>query len=158
MLLSGCGADVQAPKAALELTGRVVDEAHLIDPELERQLTARLVRLQQETGAQMVIATTASLGGEDIDAYSLTLANAWRVGSKERNDGLLLLVAPSERKVRIEVGYGLEMVMTNALCADIIRRSIVPRFRNGDVRGGIVAGTDAIVAVMTKPQTQRKAA
>lgn len=106
----------------------------------------------------MVIATTASLCGEDIDAYSLTLANAWRLGSKERNDGLLLLVAPSERKVRIEVGYGLEMVMTNALCADIIRRSIVPRFRNGDVRGGIVAGTDAIVAVMTKPQTQRKAA
>lgn len=159
MLLCGCGADAQAPKAALELTGRVVDEADLIDVGLERQLTARLLRLEKETGVQMVIATTPSLGGETIDAYSLALANAWKIGRRTHHDGLLLLIAPIERKVRIEVGYGLEPVMTNTLCAEIIQHSIVPRFRAGDMPGGILKGTDAIIfAIARQRAAQRKAA
>ncbi|KAA9020897.1 TPM domain-containing protein [Sphingobium limneticum] len=159
MLLGGCGADAQAPKAAMELTGRVVDQANLIDDGLESQLTARLLRLERETGVQMVIATTPSLGGRTIKAYGLDLANAWGVGSKARNDGLVLLVAPVERKVRIEVGYGLEAGMTNALCDEIIQRSIVPHFRTGDMPGGILTGTDAIISAIAKQRpAQRKAA
>jgi uncharacterized protein len=149
---------VQAPKPAMELTGRVVDRANLIDEKLESQLTARLARLQRETGVQMVIATTLSLDGQSIDSYSLQLANSWGVGSRKRNDGLVLLVAPNERKVRIEVGKGLESVMTDDLCADIIQRSIIPRFRKGDMAGGIVAGVDAILAALNAQPALRDAA
>lgn len=158
MLLSGCGVGAQAPKAALELTGRVVDRANLIDEGLESQLTARLARLARETGVQMVVVTTPSLNGQDIDTYSLRLANAWGVGDKKRNDGLMLLVAPNEHKVRIEVGIGLESVMTNDLCSDIIKNAILPRFSAGDLSGGIGAGTDAIVEAVKTRTVHRKAA
>ncbi|WP_311269027.1 TPM domain-containing protein [Sphingobium sp. WCS2017Hpa-17] len=159
MLLGGFGADAQAPKAAMELTGRVVDQANLIDAGLESQLTARLLRLERETGVQMVIATTPSLGGRTIEAYSLDLADAWGVGSKKRNYGLVLLVAPVERKVRIEVGYGLEAVMTNTLCDQIIQRFMMPHFRTGDMPGGILTGTQTIISAIAKQHpAQRKAA
>ncbi|SEQ93910.1 TPM domain-containing protein [Sphingobium sp. YR768] len=149
---------LEAPKPAMELTGRVVDRANLIDDRLESQLTARLARLQRETRVQMVVATTPSLDGQSIDNYSLRLANSWGVGSRERNDGLVLLVAPNERKMRIEVGKGLESVMTDDLCADVIQRSIIPRFRKGDMAGGIMAGIDAILPVLKAKPALRDAA
>ncbi len=158
MMLCSFTAEAEGTKAALALSGRVVDQANLMDEGLEIQLTARLAELERDTGAQMVIATTTSLDGKDIADYSLQLANAWGVGSKERDDGLLLLVAPNERKVRIEVGRGLETVMTNDICAQIIQRSILPLFRQGDMSGGIVAATDEIVEVMNVRPAKRIAA
>jgi len=106
----------------------------------------------------MVIVTTPSLGGQAIEDYSLPLANAWGIGDKERNDGLVLQVAPNERNVRIEVGKGLETVMTNDICARIIARDMIPQFRLGQLQGAIVAGTDAIIRTMEKSQQGHKAA
>lgn len=157
LLLCGC-ARAQQPKAALELTGRVVDKAELIDPATENALTARLARLERETGAQLVIATTRSLNGKDIAAYSLELARAWGIGDKDRNDGLLLLVAPSERKVRIEVGTGLESVMKDEICAGIIQRLMLPHLRAGDAQEAILAGTGGILRVMNHRPAKRSAA
>lgn len=149
LCLMGCGAaEDNELKPALELTGRVVDRADLLDDATETMLTARLARLERETGAQMVVATTPSLGGREIDEYSLDLARAWRIGSKERNDGLLLLVAPKERRVRIEVGKGLEKVMKNEVAARIIRAKMVPLFKQGQMQAGILSGTGTILDVM----------
>lgn len=158
ILLSGCGSEAREAAPALELTGRVVDQADVIDSKLEDQLTARLARLERETGAQMVIVTTQSLKGQAIEDYSLRMANAWGVGSKQGHNGLMLLVAPNERKVRIEVGRGLETVMTDKICRQIIQQAIVPHFLKNDMAAGIEAGTDGIMATMKRSPTNRIAA
>ncbi|GBH29495.1 hypothetical protein MBESOW_P0749 [Sphingobium xenophagum] len=157
LLLCGC-ARAQQPTPALELMGRVVDKAGLIDPATEIALSARLARLERETGAQLVIATTPGLDGKDIATYSLELARAWRIGDKDRNDGLLLLVAPNERKVRIEVGTGLESVMKDEICSDIIQRLMLPYLRAGDAQQAILAGTGGILDVMHYRPAKRSAA
>ncbi|QUL38228.1 YgcG family protein [Erythrobacter sp. JK5] len=134
-----------------ELTGRVVDNADIISPEIEAQLTAKLEALETQTQRQLVIATVPDLQGYDIADYGYQLGREWALGDAERNDGALLLVAPTERKVRIEVGYGLEGYLTDALSALIIQNQILPRFRNEDMPGGIVAGADAIIAQLQLP-------
>lgn len=130
---------------------RVVDDAGILSPAAEVALTRELADLESGTGRQVVIATLPSLQGASIEDYGYRLGRAWAVGSRERNDGLLLIVAPKERKVRIEVGYGLEAVMTDALASAIIQTTILPRFRTGDLEGGIVAGNRAIVAQLKLP-------
>ena len=127
------------------LTGRVVDGANLLTPEQEGALTGRLADVEREVGPQFAVVTVPSLGGEAIEAYSLKLARRWGLGSKERDDGLMLLVAPNERKVRIEVGYGLEKRVTDPFAARVIRDQILPRFENGDFPAGIEAGSDALI-------------
>ncbi|WP_109808914.1 TPM domain-containing protein [Sphingosinithalassobacter portus] len=129
-----------------ELTGRVVDQADLLDPDQEAALSARSEMLERTTGHQLVIVTLASLGDHSINDYGLALGNHWGIGRKESNDGVLLIVAPNERKVRIEVGYGLEAQLTDAEAADIIDTAILPAFRDGDFPRGIAAGTDGIIA------------
>lgn len=143
-----------------ELTGRVVDQADIIPPEVEAQLTAKLEALETQTQRQLVVATIPDLGGYDIADYGYQLGRAWGLGDAERNDGALLIVAPSERKVRIEVGYGLEPTLTDGLSAIIVQQQILPRFRDGDYPGGIVAGTDAIISQLQLPpeEAQRIAA
>ena len=128
------------------LTGRVVDAANLLSPANETALTAQSAALERHTGHQFVIATVVSLGGHPIEDYSLHLANHWGIGRKHIDDGLVLLIAPNERKVRIEVGYGLEKTVTNAEAAHIIDADILPFFRKGEMTAGIVHGADAIVA------------
>jgi len=158
-LLAACsGAAADAPKPALELTGRVVDKAGLLDSATATALTARLARLERQTGVQMVIATTPTLGGEAINDYSLRLARSWALGSKERNDGLLLLVAPTERKVRIEVGKGLETVMKDEVCDQIIRHMMMPHFTAGDPQSAILAGTGAMIDVLEHRPARKVAA
>ena len=140
-----------APSAALyspgwpELTGRVVDRAELLSPEKEAELSRKSESLEKEVGPQFVIVTVPSLNGLPIEKYSIDLARHWGLGDKERNDGLMLLLAPSEHKVRIEVGYGLEKRVTDPFAAKVIREHMLPRFENGDFAAGIVEGSDALI-------------
>jgi uncharacterized protein len=134
------------PAPAIALTGRVTDAADLLTGEQEREIEAKLVRLEQDTGHQFVVVTAPSLGGRDVADFTKDLANSWGIGRAEYDDGLVLLVAPNERKARIAVGYGLERVLTDATCAMIMQQRVIPRFRNGDLPGGINAGADALIA------------
>jgi uncharacterized protein len=127
------------------LTGRVVDDAHVLSPEIQAQLNAKLAALEQKNGTQLVVVTLSSLQGLEIEDYGYQLGRAWGIGQKGQNNGALFIVAPAEHKVRIEVGYGLEPVLTDALSSVILQSKVLPRFKAGDVPGGVVAGTDAIV-------------
>ncbi|MFO1168483.1 MAG: TPM domain-containing protein [Rhodoblastus sp.] len=131
------------------LTGRVVDQANIIPSATRAQIERKLASLEDKSGIQLVVATVSSLEGSDIETYSVDLARAWKIGEAKKNNGLVLLVAPNERKVRIEVGYGLEGTMTDALSSVIIQSAIIPKFRAGDFPGGIAAGVDAIIDALT---------
>ncbi|MCE7797515.1 TPM domain-containing protein [Sphingobium sufflavum] len=139
------------------LTGRVVDGANLLDPAGEQALDARLAALEKDTGRQLVVATIPDLQGRDIADYGYRLGRVWGIGAKGRNDGALLIVAPNERRVRIEVGYGLEGVLTDATSALIIANAITPRFKAGDFPGGITAGVEEIGALLKLTPEEAKA-
>lgn len=143
-----------------KLTGRVVDNANVIPDDVEARLTRKLEGLERQSQRQFVIATLADLQGYDIADYGYQLGRAWGIGDKARNDGVLLIIAPAERKLRIETGYGVEGVLPDGLGFLIINNDIVPRFKAGDIPGGIEAGADAIVKQLTLPpdQAQRIAA
>ncbi|RZJ04223.1 MAG: YgcG family protein [Brevundimonas sp.] len=126
------------------LTGRVVDQAQLLSPAVEAELTTKLEALETESSDQLVVVTVPDLQGYEIEDYGYQLGRAWGIGQKENDNGALLIVAPNERKVRIEVGYGLEPILTDGLSALIIQNDILPAFRDGDYEKGIVAGVDAI--------------
>jgi uncharacterized protein len=131
------------------LTGRVVDQANIISGDTRRSLETRLADLEAKSGIQLVVATVTSLEGQEIEPYANQLFRAWRLGEKEKNNGVLLLVAPNERRVRIEVGYGLEGTLTDALSKVIITNAIAPRFKSGDFNDGISRGIDDIITVLT---------
>jgi uncharacterized protein len=128
------------------LTGRVVDEADLLPPAQEATLNQKLARVEREVGPHFVVVTIPTLQGYPIEEYGVQLGRRWGIGSKERNDGLLLIVAPSERKVRIEVGYGLERRVTDPFAAKVIREDILPRFHAGRFPEGIEAASDALIS------------
>lgn len=134
-----------------KLTGRVVDAANLLSPEQESQLTAMSDATEQASGRQLVVATVPDLQGYEIEEYGYKLGREWKIGQSEADNGIILIVAPKERRVRIEVGYGLEPIMTDALAGQIIRDTITPRFKAGDMGGGIVAGASAIDAQLKLP-------
>ena len=139
------------------LTGRVVDAANLLSPDQEAALTAKLQALEQSTTRQLVVATVPDLQGYPIEDYGYRLGRQWKIGQQGENNGVLLIVAPNERKMRIEVGYGLEPYLTDALSSVIIRDQIRPRFKAGNYPGGIEAGVDAIIAQLQLPQEQAQA-
>lgn len=130
------------------LTGRVVDEAGVITPQSRGRLDRILAEHERATGNQVVVVTVGSLQGESIEEYGVGLGREWGVGREGEDDGVLLIVAPNEREVRIEVGYGLEGTLTDALSSQIIQNEILPRFRAGDLDAGIVAGIDAILGAL----------
>jgi len=139
------------PAAAAEkevpfLSGRVVDEAGIVPPEARARIEQKLVAYEAETGHQVAVLTVPSLEGEAIDDYSLRVAEAWQLGREGVDDGVLFLVAPEDRRMRIEVGYGLEPVLTDLESSVILDSIVAPKFRAGDYGGGIEAGVDAIVA------------
>jgi uncharacterized protein len=138
------GAAVAAPTFPT-LTGRVVDDAHMLSPDVQAQLTQKLADLEQRTSRQLVVVTLPSLQGYEIEDYGYQLGRAWGIGQKKLNNGALFIIAPNERRVRIEVGYGLEPVLTDALSSVILNTQVLPKFKSGDMSGGVVAGTDAIV-------------
>ena len=140
------------------LTGRVVDDAHVLSAQTQADLTTKLAALEQKTGDQLVVVTLPSLQGLEIEDYGYQLGRAWGIGEKGKNNGAILIVAPSEHKVRVEVGYGLEPVLTDALSSVILQEQVLPKFRAGDVEGGVIAGTDAIIAQLDLDPAQAQAA
>src|SRR5271156_1353824 len=131
------------------LTGRVVDQANVMSAQSRNDLEAKLQDLENKSGIQLVVATVKSLEGSDIESYANQLFRNWKLGEAKKNNGVLLLVAPTEHKVRIEVGYGLEGTLTDALSSVIISSAIVPRFKANDFSGGIERGVDGIISVLS---------
>lgn len=129
----------------------MVDAANIIPDGEERELEAKLQALEQQTSRQLVIATVPDLGGQEIEDYGYRLGRAWRIGQAESDNGAILLVAPNQRRVRVEVGLGLEPILTDAFSNRVVEETIIPRFRQGDFPGGISAGTDALIAQLQAP-------
>jgi uncharacterized protein len=130
------------------LSGRVVDEAEILSDPTEARLVDLLAGHEQATANQVVVVTLSSLRGFDIADYGLRLGRAWGIGQEGQDNGVLLIVVPSERAVRIEVGYGLEGLLPDATARIIIQREILPAFRAGDLEGGVLQGTQAILAAL----------
>ncbi len=127
------------------LTGRVVDNANLLTSQQESRLTAQLAGHEEATSNQVVVVTLPSLQGTAIEDFGYQLGRHWGIGQAGRDNGVLLIVAPNERKVRIEVGYGLEGDLPDAIARAIIDNDILPAFRRNDYAGGIEAGVSTII-------------
>src|SRR5471032_331151 len=136
------------------LTGRVVDQANIIPASARADLETKLSDLESKSGIQLVVATVTSLEGQEIEPYANELFRTWKLGEKTKNNGVLLLIAPNEKRVRIEVGYGLEGTLTDALSKVIIANAITPRFKTGDFAGGITRGVDDIITVLTTDSSE----
>lgn len=133
------------------LSGQVVDAAGLLNPAQKAALVAQADEIEKASTRQFIVATIPDLQGYPIEDYGYQLGREWKIGQKDANNGILLIVAPNERKVRIEVGYGLEPIMTDALSSQIIRNTILPKFKAGDLPGGIMAGAAEIAEQMKLP-------
>lgn len=130
------------------LTGRVVDAANLLAQDVRARLTAELAELEGKSTDQLVVVTVPSLQGYEIEEFGYRLGRAWGIGQQGKDNGVILLVAPSERKVRIEVGRGLEPTLTDIMSKLIVENSVLPAFRRGDFAGGISAGVRDIKDVL----------
>jgi uncharacterized protein len=142
---------IAAGVSALEvpyLAGRVNDQANLLDAGVESQLEERLRLLEEETGAQVAVLTIPSLEGDPLEDFSMRVVETWQLGRADADDGVLILVARDERRMRIEVGYGLESVLTDAQSGRIIDHLMSPRFRQGDFDGGVGAAVDAVASAI----------
>ncbi|MFM5916473.1 MAG: TPM domain-containing protein [Novosphingobium sp.] len=136
------------------LTGPVVDEAGVLPADVKARIEQKLVALQTQTQRQLQVVTVSSLRGYDIADYSNRLFRTWQLGDKARNDGVMLLVAPNERRMRIEVGYGMEPIVTDGFSFLVINKIITPKFKAGDLPGGIESGADALIQQMQLPPDQ----
>lgn len=154
---------VRAETAVPAMANPVVDEAGVIDDSTESDLNSYLTAVNDQTGVQVAVLTVQSLDSEDIESFSMRTAEAWRLGQKGKDNGALLVVAVTDRKLRIEAGYGLEGSLTDTKCGLIIRNTITPYFKSGDYSSGIAAGVKQIVSAATDnaviagteaPQTQ----
>jgi uncharacterized protein len=142
-----------------KLTGRVVDQANLLRPEQELDISSKSQTLEAQTGRQFVVATVNSLEGHPIEDYAYRLGRAWKLGDEKKDDGVLLLIAPNERKVWIATGYGAGAFLTDAVSGVIVREKILPEFKKNppDFGAGITAGSDAIIKQMSLPPDQAQA-
>lgn len=150
-------ATAQAALSFPQFTGLVTDAANIIPADQKAALEAKLQALQQQTGRQLVVATIPDLQGNEIADYGYQLLRTWGVGLKGLDNGAILIVAPNEHKVRIEVGYGLEPVLTDAFSSVVIQQAIVPQFKAGNMVGGISAGVDALTQQLSLPDDEAKA-
>ncbi len=131
------------------LTGRVVDRANIIPPDARASVETKSKELEDKSGIQLVVATISSLQGSDIETFANGLFRFWKLGEAKKNNGVLFLIAPNERKMRIEVGYGLEGTLTDALSKVIIATAVTPKFKTGDFGDGVERGVDAIIEVLS---------
>ena len=148
------------PALALDfpaLGGRVVDDAGILDDGTRAALTQKLAEFEAKTSDQLVVVTLKSLQGTSIEDFGVQLGRHWQIGQRDKNNGVLLIVVPSERRVRIEVGYGLEGELTDAVSRLIIENAITPRFRSGDFAGGVTRGVDDIISVLSGDAEEWKA-
>ncbi|MDB5478260.1 MAG: hypothetical protein JWM96_755 [Alphaproteobacteria bacterium] len=139
-----------------QLTGRIVDNAHLLDEATKARLEQNLAAQEDKTGQQLVIVTVPDLQNVPIEDFGYRLGRHWGIGEKDKDTGALLIVAPKERQVRIEVGYGLEGTLTDAASSVIINRLMLPQFKKGDFNSGIAQGTQAILSMIDDPQAAKK--
>nr|WP_314128279.1 TPM domain-containing protein [uncultured Campylobacter sp.] len=130
------------------LTGRVVDQARVLSQSTKDELETLLATHENNTTNQVVVVTLESLDGVAIEEYSLELARHWGIGQKGKDNGVVLVVAPNDKQVRIEVGYGLEGTLTDALSSNIINYYIIPEFKKGDIQNGINIGIQKIIALL----------
>ena len=130
------------------LTGRVVDNAEILSPAVRDRLSADLKAHEDRTTNQVAVLTIRSLGGDSVEEFATRVFDAWKLGRKGKDNGVLVIVAPGDRRMRIEVGYGLEGTLTDAAAARIIRDRMTPRFKDNDFDGGVSAGVEAIVATL----------
>ncbi|HEY3639219.1 MAG TPA: TPM domain-containing protein [Rhizomicrobium sp.] len=130
------------------LTGRVVDDAHILSSQTQASLTALLAQEEKQTGNQVVVVTLPSLQGVTIEQYGYQLGRAWGIGQKGKNNGALLIVVTNPHRVRIEAGYGLEGQLTDAQSRVIIDEFMRPSFKHGDYDAGVLSGTEAIIKVL----------
>lgn len=147
LLVFASGAALAQPRFPT-LSGRVVDGANLLSADDRAKITADLEALQTKSSDQLVVVTLPSLQGYTIEDYGYQLGRAWKIGQAGVNNGVLLIVAPNERKVRIEVGRGLEPQLTDAMSSLIVQNALLPAFRRGDWAGGIRAGVRDIIDVL----------
>lgn len=137
-------AEAQGKLTVPPLTGRIVDQAALLDAAAEERISSRLAVLEADTGAQLAVLTIPSLQGEALEPFAIEVARTWALGQTGRDNGLLILVSRDDREVRIEVGRGLEGALTDLLTNRIIDERMVPQFREGDFGGGIEAAVEAM--------------
>ena len=135
------------------LTGRVTDNAEILSDAVQKSLSDKLKAHENATGNQIAVLTIPSLEGESIEGYAETVFKEWKLGQKGKDNGVLLIVAPQDHRLRFEVGYGLEGTLPDSLTGSIIRTVITPRFKSGDFGGGIEAGVDAIIQVLETGET-----
>ena len=138
------------------LTGRVVDQAGILSPAVKAELETALAAHENNTTNQVVVVTLESLNGANIEEYSLELGRRWGIGQKGKDNGVLLVVAPNDKQIRIEVGYGLEGILTDALSGNIINYYIIPEFKKGDIQNGIKIGTQKIIALLEGDESAKK--
>ena len=136
------------------LTGRVTDNADILSPSMKKTLTERLKAHEDSTGNQIAVLTVPSLEGESIEGYAEAVFKEWKLGQKGKDNGILLIVAPQDRRMRIEVGYGLEGTIPDSVAGSIIRNAITPKFKSGDYDGGVDAGISAILTVLETGKTE----
>jgi len=139
------------------LSGRVNDYAEILSSQTISQLDSKLKAFEDSTSNQVVVLTVNSLEGANLEEYSIKVAETWKLGQKGKDNGVLLLVVKNDRKIRIEVGYGLEGTLTDALCSVIIQRVILPKFRNGDYDDGVKAGITSILGAINGTFTAERA-
>ena len=130
------------------LSGRITDNAEILSQTMRRSLTDLLKAHEDSTGNQIAVLTVSTLGGESIEEYATAVFDAWKLGQKGKDNGVLIIVAPSERRMRIEVGYGLEAKLTDLLAGRIIRNIVAPRFKAGDYDGGVKEGVKAVITAL----------
>lgn len=140
------------------LTGRVTDNAQILSDETRKAVTANLKAHEEKTTNQIAVLTVPTLDGVSIEEYAVTVFNTWKLGQKGKDNGILLIVAPKDRKLRIEVGYGLEGTMTDGIAGSIIRNAITPFFKNNDYDRGIDEGVRAIINVLEGGQAPTETA
>ena len=138
------------------LTGRVVDQARVLSQSTKDELETLLATHENNTTNQVVVATIESLGNAQIEEYSIELARRWGIGQKGKDNGVVLVVAPNDKQVRIEVGYGLEGTLTDALSSNIINYYIIPEFKKGDIQNGINIGIQKIIALLDGDESVRE--
>lgn len=148
LLLFCCGAPASADVAVPALTGRVVDQTGTLSASDQDELSRTLADFETRKGSQIAVLIVPTTQPESIEQFSIRVAEAWKIGRKKIDDGAILVVAKNDRKLRIEVGYGLEGVLTDATTKRIIDEVIAPRFKSGDFAGGITAGAERMIKVI----------
>jgi uncharacterized protein len=153
LCFSACTSPPNSKACAIALTGRVVDQAGILSTSSEAALNAQLASLEQRSSDQLVVVTTNSLNGYELEDYSLELSRCWSVGHEGVDNGIVVLIAPTQRKARIEVGRGLEDFVKDEEAKVIMNTAMVPAFKNGDYEGGMQAGVAAIIRELTGDST-----